>query len=170
MRSDRVVVLSPLLDDDLSFFQTVEDLSVEQFVPELCSDMPASRQATGVGFPCAIDISIWRSSVTICSALNLFFGMTQAPFQAHSLTTLGSKSPGRSKYRVHDLAIVNPSALSTFRQQRFEKRPFLIAQIKSHDPPPRTVNHVRPNYSIIYLGTDPSKTRAFGFEGNPPNR
>src|SRR5665811_847453 len=32
--------------------------------------------------------------------------------------------------------------------------PVLIAQIKSHDPPPRTVNHVRSNYSIIY--TDPS--------------
>src|ERR1700694_2615445 len=38
--------------------------------------MPASRQATGVGLPCAIDTSIWRSSVTICSAPNLFFGMT----------------------------------------------------------------------------------------------
>jgi hypothetical protein len=36
----------------------------------------ASRQATGVGLPCAIDTSIWRSSVTICSAPNLFFGMT----------------------------------------------------------------------------------------------
>src|SRR5450755_2571879 len=57
--------------------------------------MPASRQATGVGFPYAIDTSIWRSSVTICSALNLFFGMTQAPFQAHSLTTLGLKKPGQ---------------------------------------------------------------------------
>ena len=61
------------------------------------------------------------------------------------------------KDRVHDLAIVNPSALSIFRQQRFEKCPFLIAQIKSHDPPPRTVNHVRSNYSIIYAGTDPSQ-------------
>jgi hypothetical protein len=29
--------------------------------------------------PCAIDTSIWRSSVTICSALNLFLGMT-SPF------------------------------------------------------------------------------------------
>src|SRR5665648_124583 len=38
--------------------------------------------------------------------------------------------------------------------------PVLIAQIKSHDPPPRTVNHVRSNYSIIYLGTDPSTTLA----------
>lgn len=28
-------------------------------------------------------------------------------------------------------------------------------QIKSHDPPPRTVNHLRSNYSIRYLGADP---------------
>jgi hypothetical protein len=27
-----VVVISPLLDDDLSFFQAVEDLSIEQLV------------------------------------------------------------------------------------------------------------------------------------------
>ena len=39
--------------------------------------------------------SIWRGRVTICSALNLFFGMTQAPFQAHFLTSLGSKKPGQ---------------------------------------------------------------------------
>src|SRR5450631_3396775 len=65
--------------------------------------MPASRQATGVGLPCAIDTSIWRSSVTICSALNLFFGMTQAPFQAHSLTTLGSKKPGQVTDRDYEL-------------------------------------------------------------------
>src|SRR5476651_1065719 len=89
-------VLSPLLDDDLSFFQTVEDLSVEQFVPKLCCDMPASRQATGVRLPCAIDTSIWRSSVTICSALNLFFGMTKAPFQAILSQRLVQKSRVRS--------------------------------------------------------------------------
>jgi hypothetical protein len=51
VRSDRVVMLSPLLDDNLSLFQAVEDLSVKQFVPELCCDIPASRQATGVGLP-----------------------------------------------------------------------------------------------------------------------
>ena len=32
MRPDRVVMLSPLLDDNLSLFQAVEDLSVEQLV------------------------------------------------------------------------------------------------------------------------------------------
>jgi hypothetical protein len=57
--------------------------------------MPAFWQATGVGLPCAIETSIWRRSITICSALNLFFGITQAPFQAHSLTTFGSKNPGQ---------------------------------------------------------------------------
>src|ERR1700686_366625 len=57
--------------------------------------MPASRQASGADLPCAINTSIWRSSVTICSALNLFFGMTKAPFQAHFLTTLGLKKPGQ---------------------------------------------------------------------------
>jgi len=46
----------------------------------LCSDIPASRQATGADLPCAIDTSIWRCSVTICSALNHFFGMTKTPF------------------------------------------------------------------------------------------
>jgi len=35
-------MLSPLLDDDLSFFQAAEDLSVKQFVPEFCCDIPAS--------------------------------------------------------------------------------------------------------------------------------
>jgi hypothetical protein len=29
-----VVVTTPLFDDDLGFFQGVEDLAVEQFVPE----------------------------------------------------------------------------------------------------------------------------------------
>jgi hypothetical protein len=36
---------------------------------------------TGADLSCAIDTSIRRSSVTICSALNLFFGITKAPFQ-----------------------------------------------------------------------------------------
>jgi hypothetical protein len=50
---------------------------------------------TGVDLPCAIDTSIARSTVTNCSALNLFFGMTKAPFQDHFLTSLGLKKPGQ---------------------------------------------------------------------------
>ena len=34
VRSDRVVVPSPLLDDDLCFFQAVEDFAVEQLIAE----------------------------------------------------------------------------------------------------------------------------------------
>ena len=55
--------------------------------------MPASRQATGADLPCAIDTSIWRSSVTICSAPNRFFDMTSS-FPSYSLTTFGLKEPG----------------------------------------------------------------------------
>ena len=47
------------------------------------------------------------------------------------------------KYRVHDPTIVSTCALATFRHQRLKKSPIVIAQIKSHDPPPTTVNHVR---------------------------
>jgi|SRR5665213_1561981 len=68
----------PPLDDDLFFFQAVEDFVVEQFVAQFCCDIPASRQAIGVEFPCDIDTSMWRSSLTICSAAILFFGMTSS--------------------------------------------------------------------------------------------
>ena len=60
------------------------------------------------------------------------------------------------KYRVHDLAIISASALSSFRHQRLQKSPFVIAQIKSHDPPPTTVNHDHFDFSRNYVGTDPS--------------
>jgi hypothetical protein len=58
VRSDRVVVLPPLLDDNLRFLQAVEDFAIQQLVAEFCCDIPASRQATGVDLPCAIDTSI----------------------------------------------------------------------------------------------------------------
>jgi hypothetical protein len=32
VRSDRVVMFSPLLDDDLRFFQAVEDFTVQQLI------------------------------------------------------------------------------------------------------------------------------------------
>src|SRR6266446_1586936 len=63
------------------------------------------------------------------------------------------------KYRVHDLAIVSAPALSSFRHQRLQKSPFVIAQIKSHDPPPTTVNHFKTRFSMAYVGTDPSQCR-----------
>jgi len=35
MRSHRVVVPSPFFDDDLLLFEGIEDLPVEQFIPEV---------------------------------------------------------------------------------------------------------------------------------------
>ena len=35
MGSDRVVVVGPLLDEDLDFLETVEDFAIEQLVPQL---------------------------------------------------------------------------------------------------------------------------------------
>jgi hypothetical protein len=54
----RVVLIAPLLDDDLGFLETVEDLLVEAFVAQLCCDMPASRHATAGVLPCDINTSI----------------------------------------------------------------------------------------------------------------
>src|SRR4029077_5816504 len=78
-----------------------------------------------------------------------------------ALRQIAPRHPGAQhvKDRVHDRAIVSAAALAALRHQRLEKSPFVVAQIKSHDPPPRTVNHVRSNYSIRYLGTDASRNR-----------
>src|SRR5512139_2257313 len=58
--------------------------------------------------------------------------------------------------RIQDPTIIDTRALAVPREQRLEKCPFLIAQIKSHDPPPPAVNHDPPCYSVNYLSTDPS--------------
>ena len=85
MRPDGVVVLAPLADDDLGFFQAIEDFAVEQFIPQLC------RHAICVDSPWPIATSIWRRNVTICSALNLFFGMTSFLSKSVSNKPLGTK-------------------------------------------------------------------------------
>src|SRR4029077_9493730 len=75
-----------------------------------------------------------------------------------ALRQIAPRHPGAQhvKDRVHDRAIVSAGALAALRHQRLEKSPFVVAQIKSHDPPPRTGDYFRSNYSIRYLGTDPS--------------
>jgi hypothetical protein len=117
-------VAPPAFDDDLSFPQREEDLAVEQFVSQATSLTPIWRIASAMPWPCETRTSTCRSFVTISSGLclflgisvlldakrhassrttssradqlNLFLGMTQAPFQAHFLTTLGLKNPVRS--------------------------------------------------------------------------
>src|SRR6202042_442380 len=74
---------------------------------------------------------------------------------------IAPRHPGAQhvKYRVHNLPIVSAGAHSALRHQRLEKSPFLIAQIKSHDPPPSTVNHDHDDFSRTYVGTDPNLCR-----------
>jgi hypothetical protein len=68
-------VIAPGADDHLSLFQAVEDLQLQAFVPEFCSEMAASLQASAMLLPWANCNSIWRNVAIICSGLNLFFGM-----------------------------------------------------------------------------------------------
>jgi len=63
------------------------------------------------------------------------------------------------KYRVHNPAIVCARALSSLRHQWLQKSPVLVAQIKSHDPPPVTVNHDPSAFSRNYVGTDPNQNK-----------
>ncbi len=51
MRSNGVIMPSPALDDDPGFLERVEDLPVEQFVPELTSVTPIERIASATGRP-----------------------------------------------------------------------------------------------------------------------
>jgi len=83
-----------LLDKNLSFFQAVEYLSTEQLIAEFKSDISAARQVSGIDLLCAIGTSIWRSSVTICCALNVFFGTT------NSLQRPGSHKSLSKKFRA----------------------------------------------------------------------
>src|SRR5262245_29368606 len=68
--------------------------------------------------------------------------------------------PQHVKYCIYDPSIVRARALPTLRHQRLENRPFLIAEIESHDPPPPAVNHDPCCFSVNYAGTDPRCVRA----------
>ena len=72
MRSNGVVVPTPALDDDLGLLERVEDLAVEQLVPELTSVTLIERIASATGRPCAVSTSTCRSFATISSGLCLF--------------------------------------------------------------------------------------------------
>jgi len=76
----------------------------------------------------------------------------------------GQVSPRHScaqhvKYRVHNSSIIGTRSLSSLRHQWLQKSPVLVAQIKSHDPPPVTVNHDPSAFSRNYVGTDPNQNK-----------
>jgi hypothetical protein len=53
VRSLGVVVHPPALDQDLRFAQAVEDLAIQQLVPELCSVTSIFFTAVAIGWPWA---------------------------------------------------------------------------------------------------------------------
>jgi hypothetical protein len=62
--------------------------------PEYSSVLALSRFRRSRKIEAAFELS-YQSGERLCFAQNLFFGMTQAPFQAHFLTSLGPKKPGQ---------------------------------------------------------------------------
>src|SRR5450755_711304 len=148
MWSDRVVVLPPFLDDDLRFLQAIEDFAVQQLIAKFCCDIPASRQATGVGLPCAIDTSIWRSSITICSAPNLFFGMTGSFPSSFSHNAWSKKA--RSGHKTNQVNNNQPPTLRQ-RRPRFRDRGLVNFQPPVSSSAPRRSRH------LIYATLRPLK-------------
>src|SRR3954451_9340865 len=83
MRPNRIVMASPALDDDLSFSEWVEDLAIQQLVPQT-SVTPMARIASATGVPCETRTSTWRSLDTISSGVCLFWrnGRASRPIRA----------------------------------------------------------------------------------------
>jgi hypothetical protein len=80
-----VVVDTPFLDDDVCLPETVEDFTIEAFIPELCS---VAFQAIAIVLPCPCNTSIWLSFVTICSAESHFlpiFSLLPSSILSYSL-------------------------------------------------------------------------------------
>ncbi len=80
VRPDRVVVATPALDHDLRLLERIDDLAVEQLVPELTCVTPIERIASATGRPCAVSTSTCRSLATISSGLCLFFDIDPPSF------------------------------------------------------------------------------------------
>ena len=75
MGANPVVVQTPSLDQHLGFLEAVEDLSIEQLVPKLCSVTPRERQTFPTVWPCAKATSASRSFPMICSTVCFFFAI-----------------------------------------------------------------------------------------------
>jgi hypothetical protein len=88
----------------------------------------------GAALPCAINTSIWRSSVTICSALNLFFGMTQGPFQ--TLDPMPSQRAFlTAASRVSDPMLVIYGATTPARSKAEIEALTCLPNVQSHELP-----------------------------------
>jgi hypothetical protein len=117
----------------------------------------------------ALSQSCYRSSSTNCCAIlppkhrkyaSRLLTQDQRLNRLYALVAFGQiapRDPGPQHVNiVYDPSIVRARALPTLRHERLENRPFLIAEIESHDPPPPAVTHDPCCFSVNYAGTDPS--------------
>ena len=72
MRSLCIVVSAPALDENLGLGEAVEDLTIEELVPELTALTPIERIASATLRPCDVSTSTCRSLATISSAEERF--------------------------------------------------------------------------------------------------
>ena len=70
--SQTIVVIPPSADHDLGLLRATKDLELQALVPDSCSEMAVSLQASARHLPCADCTSIRHSLAIVCSALNLF--------------------------------------------------------------------------------------------------
>jgi len=85
--------------------------------------IPLLGTQTPINLPCAIDTSIWRSNVTICSALNRFFGMTFFLSKTVSIKPLGPKKPSQVSSTQRMKRIVDRSAAVSPANNRIKQQP-----------------------------------------------
>src|SRR5215204_5345373 len=100
MRTLAVVVPPPAFDHDLGLRQRVEDLAVEQFVPELTSVTPIARTASATGRPCAVSTSTCRSLATISSAVCRFLAILASSSWRKAIPQGGPLLRGQAKQLV----------------------------------------------------------------------
>src|SRR3954469_4276333 len=75
MRALGVVMASPAFDHNSGLLEGVEDLAIQQLVPQPTSVTPIARIASATGVPCATRTSTWRRLATISSGVCRFFGI-----------------------------------------------------------------------------------------------
>jgi hypothetical protein len=101
MRPDRVVVLAPSLDQHLRLAQAVEDLTIEQLVPELTSLTPSALTTSATLLPWPSSTSASRSLAMISSARKPLRGMPLSLLDpGPSPTSAWTDSAGEGHARV----------------------------------------------------------------------
>src|SRR5918994_3470488 len=97
-----VIVPAPALDDDLGFLERIEDLAVEQLVPEFTLVTPIERIASATVRPCAVSTSTWRSFATISSAVCRFLVIDPSSSWPKAIPQGGPLQRGQTTGNVRD--------------------------------------------------------------------